>query len=74
MNTPDNDTLTKKSIHLEQFLKLQGISGTGGEAKMLIQSGDVKVNNQIETRRKRQLTQGDRVEVQGKSYRVADLK
>jgi|688.fasta_scaffold00998_14 ribosome-associated protein len=74
MNTPDNDTLSKKSIHLEQFLKLQGISGTGGEAKMLIQSGDVKVNNQIETRRKRQLTQGDRVEVQGKSYRVADLK
>jgi ribosome-associated protein len=49
MNTPDNDTLSKKSIHLEQFLKLQGISGTGGEAKMLIQSGDVKVNNQIET-------------------------
>jgi len=74
MNTPDKDTPSKKSIHLEQFLKLQGISGTGGEAKMLIQSGDVKVNNQIETRRKRQLTQGDRVEVKGKSYRVADLK
>jgi ribosome-associated protein len=74
MNTSDKDPNSDKTIHLEQFLKLQGISGTGGEAKMLIQSGDVKVNNQIETRRKRQLSPGDRVEVNGKSYRVADLK
>lgn len=74
MNTTDSDDPSEKTIHLEQFLKLQGISGTGGEAKMLIQSGDVKVNNKVETRRKRQLTQGDRVEVKGKSYRVAELK
>lgn len=64
----------EKTIHLEQFLKLQGISGTGGNAKMLIQSGEVRVNRVVETRRKRQLVSGDKVQVGAETFVVSDLK
>lgn len=46
-------------IKLDQFLKLAGLVETGGEAKQLIQSGQVMVNGAIETRRGRKLYHGD---------------
>ena len=52
-----------ETIRLDQFLKLQGVVGTGGQSKVLIQSGDVSVNGQIETRRGRQLGPGDAIVV-----------
>ena len=48
-------------IRLDDWMKRQGWVGTGGEAKIRIQSGEVRVNGQVETRRRRQLTLGDRV-------------
>lgn len=51
--------VTGKTIRLEQFLKLAGLIMTGGEAKTLIQAGMVKVNNQTERRRGRQLQDRD---------------
>lgn len=48
-------------IKLDQFLKVTGVVGTGGEAKMLIQSGEVMVNGEVETRRGRKLVHGDLV-------------
>lgn len=49
------------SIHLDQFLKAQSLVGTGGQAKVVIQGGEVLVNGEVETRRRRQLRQGDLV-------------
>ena len=37
--------------------------GSGGEAKVLIQAGEVLVNGEVETRRGRKLVAGDVVEV-----------
>lgn len=51
------------TIKLDQFLKLQGVTVTGGQAKLLIQSGEVWVNGAQETRRGRQLQPGDQVRV-----------
>lgn len=51
------------SITLGQALKVANIAGTGGEAKILIQSGEVYVNGKVETRRGRKLRRGDVVEV-----------
>lgn len=51
---------TEPTIHLDQFLKTCGVA-TGGQAKLLIQGGDVLVNDLVETRRRRQLRQGDEV-------------
>ena len=57
-------------IRLGQFLKLADLIDTGGEGKILIASGDVIVNGEVDTRRGRQLRPGDVVEVLGRSARV----
>ncbi|NJK38854.1 MAG: RNA-binding S4 domain-containing protein [Oscillatoriales cyanobacterium SM2_3_0] len=57
-------------MKLDQFLKLAGCVQTGGHAKVLIQSGEVKVNDQVETRRGRKLVEGDRVSLGQQSYLV----
>ena len=57
-------------MKLDQFLKFEGIVGTGGEAKLRIQRGDVQVNGAIELRRGRQLISGDQVEVDGRLLSV----
>lgn len=61
---------SKKTIKLDQFLKWVGATQTGGEAKLVIQGGLVKVNGETETRRGRKLVTGDSVMIQGKTYRV----
>jgi len=53
-------------MKLDQFLKWCGLVATGGEAKHLVQAGEVRVNGQLETRRGRQLRPGDRVELGGR--------
>ena len=60
-------------LQLEQFLKLRGITDTGGQAKLLIQGGEVKVNGEPETRRRRKLVLGDVIEVDGKLYSLDDF-
>ena len=49
-------------ITLGQFLKLAGLVDTGGDAKMLVGTGCVTVNGEVETRRGRKLWPGDTVE------------
>jgi ribosome-associated protein len=58
-------------IRLGQFLKLADLIGTGGEGKILIASGDVTVNGEVDTRRGRQLHRGDVVRVLRNEARVA---
>lgn len=58
-------------IKLDQFLKWVGAVQTGGEAKLLIQSGEVRVNGKLETRRGRKLLQGDRIRVMGETFTVS---
>ncbi|MDI9458555.1 RNA-binding S4 domain-containing protein [Candidatus Darwinibacter acetoxidans] len=58
------------TIQLDQFLKWAGIASTGGEAKVLIQSGAVKVNGQVETARSRKLEPGAKVDVGGETFLV----
>jgi ribosome-associated protein len=57
-------------IKLDQFLKVVGLVGTGGQAKVLIQSGEIRVNGTIETRRGRKLRNGDVVEAFGEGFTV----
>jgi ribosome-associated protein len=57
-----------ETITLNDALKLSGLAETGGRAKMLIQSGRVKVNGVVETRRKKQLREGDVIEVNGEEF------
>ncbi|MFN2322093.1 MAG: RNA-binding S4 domain-containing protein [Trueperaceae bacterium] len=74
-NDPPHDPATDADgpevLRLDDALKLAGVAGTGGQAKQLVQQGDVRVNGEIETRRKRKLVEGDVVEVGGESFEIA---
>ena len=48
-------------MKLDQFLKWHNIVSSGGEAKIFIKSGQVKVNGRIELKRGRKLVKGDKV-------------
>ena len=50
-----------KTMKLDQFLKWNNLVSSGGEAKVYIRSGKVRVNGQVELRRGRKLDPGDKV-------------
>ncbi len=57
-------------IKLDSFLKLAGVTETGGQAKELIEKQLVFVNGETCTQRGRKLRPGDSVVCNGKEYRV----
>jgi ribosome-associated protein len=57
------EIVIKDTIKLDQFLKWAGITNTGGQSKLLIQSNQVKVNGEIENRRGKKIVAGDIIEV-----------
>ncbi len=60
-----------QALRLDSMLKIVGVAQTGGMAKLLIQSGEVQVNGEVERRRGRKLQPGDVVDVAGAgTYRV----
>ncbi|RKS72599.1 ribosome-associated protein [Motilibacter peucedani] len=61
----------ERGIRLGQLLKLAGLVDTGGEAKLAVEQGRVRVNGAVETRRGAQLAAGDTVECDGRSVRLA---
>ena len=52
-------------IRLDSALKLAGFVSTGGHAKMVIQNGEVLVNNEICTMRGKKLYKGFTAEFDG---------
>ena len=60
-------------IKLDQFLKQMQIVASGGQAKLMVQGGEVQVNGEVEIRRGRKLVTGDQVEVAGQRW-VVDLR
>lgn len=59
--TPENQAKehVDNVILLQNALQLAGFADTGGAAKRLIQEGHVRVNGEVESRRKRKLYEGD---------------
>ncbi len=51
-------------IELYKLLKITQIAASGGEAKVMIDEGLVKLNNEIETRKRAKVKPGDIVQVQ----------
>jgi ribosome-associated protein len=58
-------TIGGRPINLTQVLKLSGSVLSGGEAKALIAEGRVRVNGEVELRKRRQMTVGDIVQIEG---------
>jgi ribosome-associated protein len=70
MTAPEPDS--ESSIRLDQFLKMSSVADTGGQAKLMIQGGEVMVNGEVELRRRRKLVPGDSVEVAGEVFALYD--
>lgn len=63
LRVPYSTVPVRGRIKLGQFLKLAGLVEDGAEARVAIQSGDVTVNGQVDTRRGHALDDGDLVVV-----------
>lgn len=55
-------------IRLDSALKLAGFVSTGGHAKIVIQNGEVKVNDEVCTMRGKKLRSKDMAEYDGKKF------
>ena len=62
--------ITTEYIKLDAFLKLANLVGSGGEAKILIQEGQVTVNSEVCTQRGKKLRTGDVVSLNGEEFSV----
>lgn len=67
---PQEVAIRGHMIRLGQLLKLAGIAQDGGEAKALLEDGQVHVNGEPELRRGRQLHPGDEVSAAGERVRI----
>lgn len=65
----ENIYIDTEFIKLDNLLKLAGF-GTGGQAKMLVQNGGVKVNGEVCTMRGKKMRIGDVAECNGISVEV----
>jgi len=66
----DDVSIGGEMIRLGQFLKYSGLLDSGGDAKEVVIDGFVKVNDEIDRRRGRQLHDGDLVTFEGRTVRV----
>lgn len=62
--------LRDEYIKLGQALKAAGLVGSGVEAKIVIQDGEVTVNGQTELQRGKKLHDGDIVEFEGNQIKI----
>ncbi len=62
--------INKEPVELYKILKFEGLVGTGGEAKIVIDQGLVKVNGEVELRRRNKIKDGFVIEFGGETYTV----
>ena len=62
--------INREPVELYKILKFEGLVSSGGEAKRLIGDGQVMVNGEIETRRRRKMLSGDVIEFRGESLQL----
>ena len=55
--------LAKEPVELYKLLKFEGLAASGGEAKYFISEGNVLVNGEVETRKRKKIVSGDIIEL-----------
>ena len=63
--------ITGEFIKLDSFLKFSGLCETGGEAKLCVEDGLVRVNGEVCTQRGKKLRPSDTLELEGTALEVA---
>jgi len=62
--------LSKEPVELHKILKFEGLVPSGGVAKLAIDSGDVRVNGEVETRKRKKIVAGDIIEFNGEKIHL----
>ncbi len=70
VKAPENVSVSGEFIRLDALLKFVNMASTGGEAKVVIQDGQVLVNGEVCTMRGKKIRTGDKVEYQGRVFCV----
>ncbi|PCJ87607.1 MAG: RNA-binding protein [Thiotrichaceae bacterium] len=63
-------SINKEPVELYKILKFEGMVPSGGVAKLAIESGDVRVNDEVETRKRKKIVAGDKIEFNGDVIRI----
>jgi ribosome-associated protein len=62
--------ISREPVELFKILKFEGLVASGGEAKLVIAEGMVKVNGKIETRKRKKIVSGDIIEFGQETIRI----
>ncbi|MCW8925758.1 MAG: RNA-binding S4 domain-containing protein [Xanthomonadales bacterium] len=62
--------IRSQPVELYKILKFEGLAASGGEAKQVIADGLVRLNGQVETRKRKQIVAGDVIEFFGDAMRM----
>jgi len=62
--------LKKEPTDLYLILKFESLASSGGEAKFFVSEGLVKVNGEVETRKRKKIVIGDTIEFNGIKYQT----
>ncbi len=66
--------LKEEFVELYKILKFEGLVESGGMAKQIIADGQVIVNGEVETRKRKKIIAGDKIEYSGQSIDVKGKK
>ena len=62
--------ITTEPVELHKILKFEGLVESGGQAKAVIDSGQVLVNGEVETRKRKKIISGDIIEFGDETLRI----
>ena len=54
--------INREPVELYKVLKFEGLVGSGGEAKLVLDNGLVRLNGEVETRKRKKVVSGDIIE------------
>lgn len=62
--------ISKEPVELYKILKFEGLVDSGGEAKAVIDAGQVSVNGETETRKRKKIVSGDLIEYEKERLKI----
>ena len=65
--------ITTEPVELYKILKFEGMTSSGGEAKLVIEQGLVTVNGKVETRKRKKIVSGDIIEFSSEKIRIKSI-
>ena len=62
--------INREPVELYKIFKFENIVSSGGEAKTVIDEGQVMVNGLVETRKRKKIISGDIIEFMGNEFKI----